>query len=218
MILLPSRGRPQKLARFIDAYVVTQSTDPGILMTEKRDRDLYAPIKLPDNWKHVEINPSLVGKKYNDGAFVYAPGESHYFLMADDCIPETIHWDRKLIEAAGATKIAYGDNIMRPNPPVGHPCIGGDFVRALGWIAHPAFGHFYWDNVLRDIANSLGDTLIYVPEVITKHLHFTVTGDKDVFERGHPSFDQLTYEDWLVNGKESDVERVRTALQGALTC
>lgn len=216
MILLPSRGRPQKLKRFFDAYAATKATEPGLLMTEPRDREAYLSVELPANWRHVEVAPSLVGKKYNDGAFFYAPGEPRYFLMADDCVPETPEWDRALAHAAGSWKIAFGDNLMRPNPPIGHPCIGGELVRALGWIAHPAFGHFYWDNLLRDIAQDVGDTLVYVPEVITRHLHFTVTGDKDVFERGHVGADQSLYEDWKLNGRAADVARVRSALE--VTC
>lgn len=210
--MLPSRGRPAKAARFLEACKGTQIAYPGVLMTEKRDRDDYAGIVLPEGWVHVEIAPALVSKKYNDAIQMF-PNESHYFLMADDCVPETLHWDRMLADAAGSRKIAYGDNMTRPNPPVGHPCIGGDLVRALGWVAHPAFGHFYWDNVLRDIAEGLGDALVYVPEVVTRHLHFTVTGEGDVFERGAWRDDDLMYSLWKQHQMTTEIARVRAALQ-----
>lgn len=209
MILLPSRGRPGKLARFFEAYARTEAVEPGIVMIEARDRSAYAGLELPVHWSLVIVPESLVSKKFNDGALVYAPNEPNYQLMADDCVPETLHWDALLANAAGDCKIAYGNDVIDPPPPLGHPCIGGEFVRALGWIAHPDFGHFYWDNALRDIAIGVGAHYCeYLPQVVTRHLHFTVTGDRDVFERGNSGDDQVRYEAWKRNGLAADVERV----------
>ena len=211
MILLPSRGRPGKAKRFFEAYHATQASMPGLLMIEERDRNAYADVRIPANWDRVIVDESLVSKKVNDAAFRFASGESCYLIMADDCVPETEHWDRKLAVSAGVTGIAYGNDLMDPAPPIGHPCLGGELVRALGWIAAPGFGHFYWDNVLRDIAEGLG-VLTYRPEVITRHLHYTVTSDSDVFERGHPINDKHIYAEWRRNDKQRDIERVRKAL------
>lgn len=210
MILLPSRGRPAKLARFFHAYDATEATEPGIVMIEARDADAYSVVEIPKGWAYVIVPESLVSQKFNDGAFLYAPNERHYQLMADDVVPETRGWDRILADAAGPAGVAWGDDCIDPPPPLGHPCIGGELVRALGWIAHPAFGHFYWDNLLADIVQDLGPCFYrYCPEVVTRHLHFTVTGDRDVFERGSGDDDRVRYEAWQGESRAIDVERVK---------
>ena len=214
MILLPSRGRPSKLARYFEAYHATEAVEPGIVMIEARDEEAYADVALPEGWRKVTVPQSLVSKKFNDGAFVYAPNESRYFVMADDVVPETKHWDQILVEEAEDYKIAFGNDCINPPPPVGHPCIGGNLVRALGWLAHPAFGHFYWDNALRDIALGLGDEfLTYRPDIVMRHLHWTVTGEYDQAcrERGDPSDDKRTYQSWKAGVMAEDIERVKCA-------
>lgn len=211
MILLPSRGRPRKLARFFEAYAATHATEPGIVMIEPQDRDPYSRVTLPDGWRLVEVPPSMVSKKFNDGALVYCPGERTYQVMADDCLPETEYWDQLLLEAAGTLSVAYGNDFIDPPPPCGHPCIGGDLVRALGFIAPPRFGHFYWDNALADIAAALGkDYLRYLPHVVTRHLHWTLTGEYDETcrARGCSEDDQIIYERWRTHRMRDDVARV----------
>lgn len=212
MILLPSRGRPQKLARFFEAYAHTGAVEPGIVMIEQRDVESYSGVQLPDGWRRVVVPESLISKKFNDAALKYAPGEPRYFVMADDCVPETPHWDALLAEKAGTKGVAWGDDVMRRPPPLGHPCIGGDLVRALGWIAAPGFGHFWWDNALRDIVDALGIGH-YMPGVITRHLHFSVTGDTDVFERGKTGDDEIRYHAWREKSMAADIERARKKLR-----
>lgn len=186
-------------------------------MIEERDKTAYADVQIPANWNRVIVDESLVSKKFNDAAFTFVPGEDCYLIMADDCVPETEHWDTKLASAAGSSGIAYGNDMMEPAPPIGHPCLGGDLVRALGWIAAPEFGHFYWDNALRDIAQATGE-LHYLPNVITRHLHYTVTGDTDVFERGHPINDKHVYANWKRTQMNADIDRVKSTFAWAIPC
>lgn len=214
MILLPSRGRPHKLKRFFEAHTAMHGCRPGVVMIEPQDRDGYGKLTLPDGWRIVEVEPGMVSRKFNDGALKIAPGESSYQLMADDCVPETDRWDELLAESAGEYAIAYGNDCMDPPPPCGHPCIGGHLINALGWIAAPNFGHFWWDNVLADIGNALGPEFFhYLPHVITRHLHWTLTGDYDntCRARGCPEYDEMTYSRWCVHSKHADVERVKEA-------
>lgn len=209
---MPSRARAAKCARFFDAYRRTGAVEPGLLMIEQRDVADYSVLQLPPNWTQCVVPESLAGKKFNDGAMVYAPGEDCYFLCADDLVPETPHWDAILKKAAGAWGVASADDgIQRDRIPI-HPCIGGEFVRGLGYLANPLFGHFYWDNVLGDLAEALG-VRVYLGDVKMPHLHHSITGERDKAwgERGLARDDQKVYEAWRENGFQEDLDRLKRA-------
>jgi hypothetical protein len=178
-------------------------------MIEERDVDAYAGIELPAKWRKQIVPESLISKKFNDGALVYAPGEDCYMMCADDMVPETMGWDVTLKNACLPGFISHGDDLLSGSAMSTHFCVSGEVVRKLGYLANPKFGHFYWDNVLRDVGTDLG-IFVAVPEVITRHLHWTVTGDFDQTckERGSSADDEATYLLWRANDRAADVARL----------
>lgn len=211
MILLPSRARPEKCARFMDAYRRTGAREPGLLMIEERDAKAYAGVSLPPGWTRCIVPQSLVSKKFNDAALHYAPNEDRYFICADDMVPETPEWDARLREAAGDYGIASANDGLVYDTIPAHPCVGGEFVRGVGYLANPRFGHFYWDNVLGDLATALG-CWKYLPDVKMPHLHHSITGDRDTAwrERGWSGDDKKIYEAWRADGFNEDLEKLKT--------
>jgi len=209
MILLPSRGRPEKLARFLKAYRDTGGTEPGLLMIEARDEAAYAGIELPANWRLQIVPESLISKKFNDGALVYAPGEPCYMICADDMVPETHGWDVALKDACLPGFISHGDDKLTGSEMSTHFCVSGEVVRRLGYLANPKFGHFYWDNVLRDVGMAAG-IFRAVPGVVTRHLHWSITGEFDQTskERGSSDADAEIYALWQQTERAADVARV----------
>lgn len=208
MILLPSRARPHKLTRFLEAYHETGATEPGLLMLEERDVDAYSNVKLPDNWQMQVVPQSLAAKKFNDGAMIYAPNEDYYFVIGDDLIPLTREWDKKLRAASNGYFIVYGNDGIHGKNIATHPVVPGELVREVGYLANPLVGHFYFDIMWMDIGvpNKL---LMYVDDVLFRHEHFTVTGDYDqaCAERGSSENDRIIYDIWRETGYLIDVKK-----------
>lgn len=173
MFSLPSRGRPHNLRRFLDAYEATRATAPMWLRLDLDDPSLpeYDRILLPDHWlktvgpRHPNRCNGCVAEMFS--AF---PDEAHYGLMADDLIPRTDQWDAKLIEAAGSSRLAYPDDGKWGADLATHPVLGGDLVRAIGWLVLPTVLHSFVDTALFAIAHRSGRA-VYLPEVLVEHMH-----------------------------------------------
>lgn len=202
MWFFPSRGRPFSVNRFFQAWKDTQADSEGVLWLDDDDyekhKEIYEKIELPVGWKLV------VAPNYNKGTghisnlfFEMFPQEPWYGFMCDDVVPETLHWDRKLIEAAGEDGLSYGDDGINPEH-ASHPCVGGALIRSLGWLALPGLDRIYIDNALLEVAKRRGK-VAYLPEVKTKHLHFS-TGKSpfdETYRKTKNQQDKEIFDAWL---------------------
>ena len=99
------------------------------------------------------------------------PNEPFYGLLADDLIPGTLHWDQKLIKAAGLDDIGYADEVYEKRVRICHPCVGGDLVRHVGFFAVPGLKHFGTDTFWEELCHYFGkENRQY--DVILAHAHF----------------------------------------------
>lgn len=173
MFSLPTRARPDKLSRFLDAYTCTGATAPVRVRLDQDDPDLdsYHEIVLPKNWLKV-VRPRLTGGANAAHAEMFAefPNLDWYGLLADDVVPRTNGWDKALIEAAGKDKLAFADDGFQGGNLATHPLIGGDLIRAIGWLCCPSVGHNYADTCLHLIAKLAGRE-VYLPHVKVEHMH-----------------------------------------------
>lgn len=180
MIILPSRGRPHLVKRFIEAYVVTKARCQVILRLDEDD-PLLPEYKLmlghlhamsdayvPASWLII-IGPRAKPKAACAWLFERYPHEPWYSLFGDDVIPQTPHWDQRLAEACGTRRVSHGDDLANPGHAT-HPFVGGDLVRAVGWFAFPPIIHWYLDTAWEWLGRST-DRLVYLPDVVTAHLH-----------------------------------------------
>ena len=137
MIVLPSKGRPDLLMRFIKAYAVTGAIQPVYLGLDEADASRYDHVVLPENWKRcTSPEGTPLGGIFNM-IFSAFPNEEYYAMVADDLLPETPFWDVALKESCLPDKIAWGnDGIQNEKLPT-HPFIGGDLVRKMGWWSPP---------------------------------------------------------------------------------
>lgn len=141
----------------------------------------------PWGWS-VEIGPRMaLAQVYND-IFNRYPQEPFYGLLADDLLPATPNWDLRLIEAAGSWGVAYGDDGIQHEEIATHPVIGGELVRAVGWLAPPWLKFLWIDTTWTAMARALG-TLHYLPEVSIEHLHYSVgKSEHDQTYRDHHQY------------------------------
>jgi len=183
-ILLPTRGRPENLARFFSAVEATAD-----------DWHLYVRLDYDDpkapEYDRVlgQRNPRIsafhgmrvgFGQSLNELARqAERNGVSHLGMFGDDVVPKTPHWDTRLVEALGDDLgIAYGDDGLRdrhaPDLPT-HYVTHTEVYRRLGYLAPPTMRHLFLDNVARDVGRYLKN-FVYVPVQIT-HRHPWVEGE-----------------------------------------
>lgn len=169
MIILPTKGRPDSIKRFIGCYAKTQASEPMMLVMDEADRS-YDGIELPAQFSIKRMPPHGGIVECVNAVFREHPDKTYYGIMADDVVPETPRWDVKLKEACLPYGISWGDDSM---PDIGlptHPFLAGDLVRKMGWVVCPSLKHWYADNMVKDIADGLGCGR-YLPEVKVPHYH-----------------------------------------------
>ncbi|HXJ28006.1 MAG TPA: hypothetical protein VNH17_19980, partial [Streptosporangiaceae bacterium] len=173
MLLMPTRGRPSNLARFLDAYIATGATAPLLLRLDEDDPALPAYMEMLVGYQAVDFQP-IIGPRITVNAAVneladHAPGAAFYGVVADDVLPRTSGWDRLLAEACKGG-IAYGDDGFQGENLPTHAFLDGDYARAIGWVAFPNTAQWYGDNAWKLLAGSLG-VLRYCPEIVLEHMH-----------------------------------------------
>lgn len=171
MIILPTKGRPDNLRRFIRAYNETSATLPIHVIFDAADAHVYNAIETPSHWKRVSAPAGTPLGGIFDLVFEKYSNEPYYGMIADDVLPETSGWDVIMADLCQPDKIVWGcDEIQNKSLPV-HPFIGGELLRKLGWWSAPGLKHWYVDNVWKHIADVF-NCGIYLPEVKMTHLHY----------------------------------------------
>lgn len=203
MWFLPSRSRPSSLKRFFMHYELTKADSEGVVWIDEDDAHNYDSVEVPAKW----VKITSPRKKGGTGALTNAfynmfPDEPWYGLLADDVIPRTKNWDAKLIEAAGADGVSYGeDGIERFVDGVrhcSHPCVGGDRVRKNGWLALPGCERTYIDDALRESAKR-DNKLFFLPDIFIEHMHFS-NGKSPMdktYEKNSVNKDKEIFDAWL---------------------
>jgi len=174
MFILPSRGRPQNVARLIEHYRYTDAVAAVMLYLDSDDKSLteYQTLDLPQSWgisvrDRAPYNPVW---HINNSHFIAYPNEPWYGHINDDMVPRTYHWDQILIDTAGSDFIAYGDDMLQGKRMCTFPVIGGNLVRR--------FGRLMFDGINIDSAWMLlgykYGLLRYRPDVRLEHMHWTV--------------------------------------------
>lgn len=192
MWILPSRGRPQNVIRLIEAFNRTGATTPVWL---RLDDDDPQPELHGGNWI-VNIGPRLLLSEIYAEAYRKYPDLPWYGVIADDVVPITPGWDRKLIEAAGNDGMAIpsGGETTGGYP---HFVLGGDLVRSIGWLALPGLDRLYIDTVWHDIAEQHG-VLRFLPDAILEHRHFSNRKalPDSTYRKNNKARDKVIYETW----------------------
>lgn len=199
MWLLPSYSRPEKV-HALTLHNTTRSA-PITLRLHDTDPKLqeYLEIKFPEAWT-VVVGPTLkLGPTWNWAVKEY-PDETFYGFLGDDCIPSPLDWYTQLESAAGTRYIAYPNDTIHGENLCTHPCVGGDFIRSLGWWANPGLEHSFIDTSLYVLGLRTG-LLRYVPEVIMEHRHplKDETLMDETYKRGQESFvmDEYHFKKWI---------------------
>jgi len=188
MWVIPSRARPDWLARLCDSFGPEDLKEPVAVILCKEDPkwDEYYRRQWPETWS-INLAPeghTYCGEKMN-WALAQFPKAKFYGHLCDDVWIKTKDMLPQLSAAAGDWKISYpGDGIYDDQGKeaiICFPCSGGKLIRALGWWAHPDLKHNCIDSVLTDIARMVPDC-----EVNMRHLELGMV---------HPSVRKDTWDE-----------------------
>lgn len=192
MWILPSRGRPKNILRLCAVFLLTGASTPLWLRLDHDDPMLA---KYSGPWER-HVGPRLPLSEIYNEAFRLFPSAEWYGFIADDVVPETHGWDRKLIEVAGSDGMAVpaGGDTTGGTP---HFVLGGDLVRSVGWLALPGLDRIYIDTVWADIARERG-VLRHVPDVMLRHYHFSngMALFDSTYKKRHKAEDRAIYNEW----------------------
>lgn len=246
MWLLPSLQRPYNLQRFINHYRQTDASTPVVVWINEDDphRLDYERLDYPPQFQLVVDRPMYVGEIMKS-FFERWPDLPYYGYLSDDVIPKTLHWDKKLIDAAGDWGMSYPNDMMpteevarmmrlhpknvskvrdwriprfpelqtEKDPNCNFPVIGGELVRAVGWLMVDQIKHFCTDSIWQFIALKLGVNR-YCPTVCLEHMHMDFgKSDNDYTYRSKRGGD-LNYGRNL-EGVERDNEEMRKLITDA---
>ncbi len=173
IVCIATRGRPERFERLMDSIRRTRQVAKVYVRVDGDDPRYseYCSLDLPSYAEFV-IGPRVdVAGAMQEclGAF---PTEDCYVLLGDDTEVHTFGWDRKLRDAAGLWHISYPNDGLKGESQATHPCIGGEFLRAIGFWALPGLSHLYTDTVWDFLGRQYGN-LVYRPDVLVEHLHWS---------------------------------------------
>jgi hypothetical protein len=210
-----TRNRLANCRRFIDHWHNTQAISLVYVRLDDCDPALAELKQLP--WpKEFTIN---VGPRARIGQamqemFVKYPNEPWYGILADDVIPGTLHWDQRMIKAAGTHSISCANEVHEKHVRICHPCVGGNLVRLVGCFAIPTVRHFgtdtLWESIHHycDLNNKLSD-------VILEHAHFNFGQSQldQTYEESQAirQQDKRAYKDWMNENFENILKKVNDA-------
>lgn len=167
MWFLITRNRLQATQALIDAMRDAGEIPLCAVMVDGPMYNIHWPThwKIHNSFGHLEMAGSL-----NTLLALY-PHEPFYGILTDTHRPQTPGWATKLAEAAGRGCIAICNTTKnRMNPRTGlrrvtTMAIGGDLVRAIGWLWLERVVHLYGDDAWEDIGYAL-NVVRYLPDVV----------------------------------------------------
>lgn len=172
MWVLPTRNRADNCDRFIQAWRTTGATTPVYVRLDECDPDLDRVRSLP--WPaefEIVIGPrSRIGPSLQE-AFHRYPDRPWYGFLADDVVPRTAGWDQRLVSAAVPDRISCANELWEKDIRICHPCIGGDLVRFVGFLALPVVQHWGTDTVWERLHHDFGMNNKQ-RDVIVEHAHY----------------------------------------------
>ena len=177
-IFTPTRGRPKKLAPFVENFRKSIGADTKlVIVLDEDDPELDSYVQVLNNltMSWIVAPPTARGMV---GALNFAFGEADLGLgfavgfMGDDHFPRTQGWDAAYLLALRifGPGFVYGDDLFQHEVIPTQVAMTTDIPRTLGWMVPPQFHHLFVDVVWRDLGSGMG-SLTYLPDVIVEHMH-----------------------------------------------
>lgn len=183
LYICPSRGRPDNVARLIQAWAETRTIASLFIALDDDDPELsdysetlitYQEEHPEATWLDWEVRPRMrLGGTLNYWAVEKSAAYSVVGFLGDDHVPRTHGFDTQIkyaMDSMGGTGVVYGNDLLQgANLPTA-VAISSDIVRTLGYYVPPGMTHLYLDNYWKYLGERLG-CLRYLSDVIIEHMH-----------------------------------------------
>ena len=236
LVIVPSRGRPESVARMVKAWEATGAYAAGaelVFAVDLDDPDLHQYYEqgheLSDAGRTL-VSFAVVEQwmpmvhKLNQCASFAATQDDRYFALAfmgDDHLPRSAGWSgRYLAELRDlGTGIVYGDDRIQGERLPTQWAMTSDIVRALGRMVPADVEHLYCDNAIADLGRA-AECIRYLPDVVVEHCHPLAgraewdAGYLRVNSRTQYVRDGDAYQQWYAEQMAADVQTVRQVRLG----
>lgn len=227
LVIVPSRGRPQNIARLLDAVHATARLRTRLHVAVDDDDETlpqYQAVmaRAGGPGDALEAGPRKGLAAWTNEVAVRRAGEFRFLAsFGDDHRPRTPGWDRALvraIEEMGGTGFSYPWDGVREDIPEA-VVMSSDIVAALGWMALPECQHYFIDNAWADLGKHAG-CIRYLRAVAVDHLSPAtgkVPGDATYAAASQKiTADQEAYAAWRAGRMPADVKVIRELRDRAL--
>lgn len=178
-VIVPSRGRPQNIARLHEAMNRTCRGQTDLIVGVDDD-DPHLDDYRTFTGGTVVIRPGLKGRLVQWLNELAVPkARTHRFVghIGDDNVPHTVGWDVRIMESLERNLFCFGDD-LDPGRPAGslsiHVFMQSEVIKRLGYMGPPSIRHMYVDPVWFAWGNAT--SIEFLPDVVIEHLHYTISG------------------------------------------
>lgn len=232
VVVIPTRGRPQHVARTAEAWLETGAMDMGVPVVYALDRgdpayeDYRRAIKseFGNLAQVVDAGGSGMVPAINTaGRWLLAQADrpTAVAVFNDDHLPRSEGWQYRmtLSLAQMGTGIVYPNDLLRGESLCTAWAMTTDIIEATNRIVPCLVTHLFADNAVMALGKESG-VLRYLPDVVVEHVHYSAgKAPKDehyarVNARSQWSADEARFRRWLVSAKFRDqIEAVKTLRQ-----
>jgi len=214
LAIIPTRGRPDSVKRFADAFYKNSDGNAELIFGIDDDDDIEYPPGLT-----YSRNPRARFSGTLNNVSTRHPGHFAYFAAGDDHLIETKHFDSIILDELQRlrTGFVYGaDGLQNENLPTAG-AMTGNVIETLGYMSLPELIHLYVDDWWKLIFNEIC-RLSYNPNLRITHLHpsggFTEwdAGYKEVNDPKMYEHDAKAYETYKATRFVEDLEKLRALL------
>lgn len=215
LLLIPTRGRPQKAQASWEAAQLRAGSPwtDVMVVVDADDPDTYSVPAATVSSEGGGMGPPL-----NAAAKHMADRFDIVGFIGDDHMVRTDGWDLRIEEALATPGMAYGNDLARQDIPT-QIFMSTSIYRALGWMALPGAKHLYLDDTWAELGRRTG-CLRYLDDVIIEHMHPTLgkaTTDAGYQRVNAPSMyahDNAIYREWINQGQAyEDAKKVREVMR-----
>ena len=178
-LIVPTRGRADSLARFLDSVASTASDLSRIEIILVVDEDAVPPVVGIDPRLPLVVVPGPPGRTMGSlNADGYAASHGDFvMLLNDDVVVRTPGWDAQLLAAArhfadGVVLVHVNDTLMRHHLCT-FPLVSRSLCELMGGICPREYLRYCIDDHVEDVFNLLAflgeRRTIYLPEVVFEH-------------------------------------------------
>jgi glycosyltransferase involved in cell wall biosynthesis len=175
--IIPTMSRPKQCYDMVMNLAAQGMTSPGVVFVngsqmEGQYKDLFDGT-LPMGWEIIYNEKNLGALGAMNKVFEMKPHEKWYGFIGDDEWIETKYWDIKLIKAADDWNIAHAnDGWQSGNRIHSHVCIGGELVRAVGYLSIADCWHWYGFDMMWEMIGKMLGLQKFCYDVKAKHNNY----------------------------------------------